>query len=98
MSSVYHINIGVISGVQRGALAPPGIVEEVQNYHFAPPKFSIFIMYNFANFLNIYKIMLTLLDIISNTYKFYNHELQIELKIFIRIFKSKQTNSNNSVF
>jgi len=38
----------------RNALAPPGIVEGVQNYHFAPPTFSIFIMYNFANFSNIY--------------------------------------------
>jgi len=69
--------------MQRGALAPPGIVEGVQNYHFTPPKFSIFILYNFAILLNIYKIMLTLLDIICKTYKFDNYELQIELKISI---------------
>lgn len=38
-----------------------------------------------------------LLDIVCKTYKFDNHELQVELKIFNRIFKSKQINSNNSL-
>jgi len=39
-----------------------------------------------------------LLDIVCKTYKFDNHELQVELKIFNRMFKSKQINSNNSLF
>lgn len=39
-----------------------------------------------------------LLEIVCKTYKFDNHELQVELKIFNRMFKSKQINSNNSLF
>jgi len=39
-----------------------------------------------------------LLDILCKTYTFDIHELQVELKIFNRMFKSKQINSNNSVF
>jgi len=37
-------------------------------------------------------------DIVGKTYKFDYHELQIELKIFNRMFKFKQTNSNNNIF